>query len=74
MGIMGMPLDKPGIQSTFPPTPSGGNLDCKELIAGSTLFLPIALLGGLFFTGDGHAVQATAKWPGQRSIVRWKSK
>ena len=64
MGIMGMPLDKPGIQSTFPPTPSGGNLDCKELIAGSTLFLPVALPGGLFFTGDGHAVQGDGEVAG----------
>ena len=56
MGIMGMPLDQSGIQSTFPPTACGGNLDCKDLIEGSTLFLPIAIDGGLFFTGDGHAV------------------
>src|SRR5262249_57364650 len=31
MGIMGMPLDQPGIQSTFPPTRCGANLDCLEL-------------------------------------------
>jgi hypothetical protein len=47
-----MPLDQSGIQSTFPPTACGGNLDCKDLIEGSTLFLPIAVDGGLFFTGD----------------------
>jgi len=64
MGIMGMPLDKPGIQSTFPPTPCGGNMDCRELVAGSILFLPIALPGGLFFTGDGHAVQGDGEVAG----------
>ncbi|MGM0865191.1 MAG: acetamidase/formamidase family protein [Bacillota bacterium] len=32
-------------------------LDCKELTAGSTLFLPIPITGGLFSVGDGHAVQ-----------------
>jgi acetamidase/formamidase len=64
MGIMGMPLDQPGIQSTFPPTACGGNLDCKDLIAGSTLFLPIAVAGGLFFTGDGHAVQGDGEVAG----------
>jgi acetamidase/formamidase len=64
MGIMGMPLDRPGIQSTFPPTACGGNLDCKDLIAGSTLFLPIAVAGGLFFTGDGHAVQGDGEVAG----------
>jgi acetamidase/formamidase len=64
MGIMGMPLDVPGVQSTFPPTPCGGNLDCKDLIAGSILFLPIALPGGRFFTGDGHAVQGDGEVAG----------
>jgi hypothetical protein len=52
-----MPLDQPGIQSTFPPTRCGGNLDCRELTEGAVLFLPIAVDGGLFSTGDGHAVQ-----------------
>jgi acetamidase/formamidase len=64
MGIMGMPLDQSGIQSTFPPTACGGNLDCKDLIEGSTLFLPIAVEGGLFFTGDGHAVQGDGEVAG----------
>jgi acetamidase/formamidase len=57
MGVMGMPPDEPGIHSTAPPRVTGGNLDCKELVAGSTLYLPIAVSGGLFSVGDGHAVQ-----------------
>ncbi len=57
MGIMGMPPREPGIHSTIPPRIYGGNLDCKELVAGSTLYLPIAVEGGLFSTGDGHAAQ-----------------
>jgi acetamidase/formamidase len=57
MGVYGMPADVPGIQSTIPPRPTGGNIDCKELVAGSTLYLPIAVEGGLFSTGDGHAAQ-----------------
>src|SRR5262249_20031630 len=61
MGIMGMPLDQPGIQSSFPPTRCGGNLDCRELTEGTALVLPIAVDGGLFSTGDGHAVQG-AGW------------
>src|SRR6185436_12701828 len=43
--------------STVPPRYTGGNLDCKELTPGSTLYLPIAVPGGLFSVGDGHAVQ-----------------
>jgi acetamidase/formamidase len=57
MGVMGMPVDEPGLQSTIPPRVTGGNIDCKELVAGSTLYLPIAVAGGLFSTGDGHGRQ-----------------
>jgi acetamidase/formamidase len=64
MGIMGMPLDVPGKQSTFPPTNCGGNLDCRELTEGAVLFLPIAVDGGLYSTGDGHAVQGDGEVAG----------
>ena len=57
MGVMGMPPAEPGVHRTAPPRPTGGNIDCKELVAGSSLFLPIAVPGGLFSTGDGHAAQ-----------------
>ena len=57
MGVMGMPPAEAGKHSTAPPRATGGNLDCKELIAGTSLFLPIAVPGGLFSVGDGHAVQ-----------------
>ncbi len=40
-----------------PPRPCGGNIDCKELIAGTVLFLPIPVHGALFSAGDGHAAQ-----------------
>lgn len=57
MGVMGMPADEPGMQPSWPPRPTGGNLDCKELVAGSILYLPVAVPGGLFSVGDGHAAQ-----------------
>ena len=57
MGVMGMPPVEPGIYPTAPPRPCGGNMDCKELVVGTTLFLPISVAGGLFSVGDGHAVQ-----------------
>jgi acetamidase/formamidase len=57
LGVMGMPPDEAGVLSTAPPRMTGGNLDCKELTAGSRLFLPIAVPGGLFSCGDGHAAQ-----------------
>jgi acetamidase/formamidase len=57
LGVMGMPPDQPGIHSTVPPRATGGNIDCKELVAGSTLYLPIVVPGALFSVGDGHAAQ-----------------
>jgi acetamidase/formamidase len=55
--VMGMPPPEPGVHSTVPPRPSGGNIDCKELVAGATLYLPIPVDGALFSAGDGHAAQ-----------------
>jgi len=40
-----------------PPRRNGGNMDNKELVAGTTLFLPIHVDGALFSVGDGHGVQ-----------------
>jgi acetamidase/formamidase len=57
MGVMGMPPDEAGYHGTGPPRFCGGNIDCKELVAGSTLYLPIAVSGALFSVGDGHGTQ-----------------
>jgi acetamidase/formamidase len=57
LGVLGMPPVEPGRHSTIPPRRSGGNVDCKELVAGTTLFLPIPVDGALFSAGDGHARQ-----------------
>src|SRR5262249_17328781 len=46
------------------PTRCGGNLDCRELTEGTALFLPIAVDGGLFSTGDGHAVEGDGEVAG----------
>jgi len=46
-----------GILSTIPPRRNGGNLDNKELVAGTTLYLPIFVDDALFSVGDGHAAQ-----------------
>jgi acetamidase/formamidase len=57
MGVMGMPPPEPGKHSTIPPRVHGGNLDCRELVAGSTLYLPVSVEDALFSVGDGHAAQ-----------------
>ncbi|MGB7259626.1 MAG: acetamidase/formamidase family protein [Pseudolabrys sp.] len=46
-----------GMIPTPPPRRNGGNLDNKELVAGTTLYLPIFTDGALFSCGDGHGAQ-----------------
>lgn len=43
--------------STVEPRANGGNIDCKELIAGTRLFLPVFVPGANVSVGDGHAAQ-----------------
>jgi acetamidase/formamidase len=57
LGILSLAPAAPGDHPTTPPHASGGNLDCRELVAGATLYLPVAVEGGFFFCGDGHAAQ-----------------
>ena len=57
MGVMGVSPAEEGIHSTTPPRVWGGNIDCKELVAGTTLYLPIGVEGALFSCGDGHGLQ-----------------
>src|ERR1700732_2331157 len=57
-GSMGVaPPAVTGRISSNPPWVHGGNLDNKELVAGTTLYLPIHVRGALFQVGDGHAGQ-----------------
>ena len=56
-GVMGVVLDEPGAHSTMPPRRSGGNMDIKQLHAGTTLYLPVLVDGALFSVGDGHGAQ-----------------
>jgi acetamidase/formamidase len=46
-----------GTIPTPPPRRNGGNMDNKELVAGTTLYLPIFTDGALFSVGDGHGAQ-----------------
>ncbi len=64
MGVLGMPPNEAGWHSTGPPRNWGGKIDCKELVAGSALYLPIPVDGALFSVGDGHAVQGDGEASG----------
>ena len=57
MGVMGV-APKPGEKKPAAvPDYFGGNMDNKELVAGTSLYLPVHVPGALFSTGDAHAVQ-----------------
>ncbi|HKT45267.1 MAG TPA: acetamidase/formamidase family protein [Gaiellaceae bacterium] len=64
LGVIGMPPPDPGEHSTGPPRRWGGNIDCKELVAGTTLYLPIPVDGALLMAGDCHGVQGDGEVSG----------
>jgi len=57
LGVMGVARAEDGKFRTRPPGTFGGNLDVRELCAGSRLYLPVYNPGALFSCGDGHAAQ-----------------
>jgi len=61
-GSMGVaPPASFGRYDSTPPTINGGNMDNKELVAGTTLYLPVYAKGALFEVGDGHAGQGNGE-------------
>ena len=58
LGVLGLAPAEAGDHPTVPPRPdTGGNIDCRELVAGSTVYLPVQVPGALLSVGDGHAAQ-----------------
>lgn len=56
IGVIGTaPVEKEGIPTTTPGK-HGGNMDCKKIIKGSTIYLPVNVKGGLLSMGDIHAL------------------
>ena len=56
-GTIGVAPATPGLHSIVPPREVGGNMDIRDLAAGTTLYLPVAVDGALFSVGDTHATQ-----------------
>ncbi len=56
-GTIGLALAEPGHHSVVPPRRVGGNIDIRDMTAGTTLYLPVEVPGGLFSIGDTHAAQ-----------------
>ncbi len=61
-GSMGLaPPEGAGKYNSAPPWMHAGNIDNKEMVAGTTLFIPVNAKGGLFEVGDGHAGQGNGE-------------
>jgi acetamidase/formamidase len=61
-GSMGVaPPEGNGRINSGPPWVHAGNLDNKELVAGTTLYIPVHVRGALFEVGDGHAGQGNGE-------------
>ncbi len=77
LGMLGLCPAGDGPHNAWHPTRVGGNTDCRRLIAGTTLHLPVEVDGGLLSLGDGHAYQSDGELGGtaiecpmQRVILR----
>jgi len=64
LGVIGMPPPEPGEHSTGPPRKWGGNIDCKLLVEGTSIYLPIPVDGALLLAGDGHGAQGDGEVSG----------
>ncbi len=56
-GTIGVAPAEPGPHSIVPPRACGGNMDIRDLAAGTRLYLPVQVTGALFSVGDTHAAQ-----------------
>jgi acetamidase/formamidase len=56
-GTIGVAPADPGMHSIVPPRRVGGNMDIRDLAAGTELYLPVEVAGALFSVGDTHATQ-----------------
>jgi acetamidase/formamidase len=57
----GVKDDKLAPVSSLRPWKNGSNMDINELVAGSTIFLPVFQEGGLIWTGDSHCAQGNGE-------------
>lgn len=61
MGLCGVTPRQEQTLSTIPPGPFGGNLDIREIVARSSLFLPVQVHGAGFYLGDPHFAQGNGE-------------
>jgi acetamidase/formamidase len=63
-GVMGVAPATDSLLSTVPPRANGGNMDDKDLVAGTTAYFPVFVEGGLFSIGDPHVAQGDGEVSG----------
>lgn len=61
MGLCGVTPAGDEPLSTIPPGPFGGNMDVREIVAGSSLYLPVQVPGAGFYLGDPHFAQGNGE-------------
>jgi acetamidase/formamidase len=60
-GTLGVARKEPGRYSSVPPGEFAGNMDIRDFVAGSTLYVPVHVPGALLWTGDSHAGQGNGE-------------
>jgi acetamidase/formamidase len=60
-GTIGVAREEPGQYSSVPPGRYAGNLDIRDMVAGTTLYVPVFVDGALLWTGDSHAAQGNGE-------------
>lgn len=60
-GTLGVARAEPGRYSSVPPGRFAGNLDIREMVAGTTLYVPVFVKGALLWSGDSHAAQGNGE-------------
>lgn len=63
-GVVGVAPDTDSMLSTIPPRRNGGNLDDRDVVEGTTVYLPVLVEGALLSVGDGHAAQGDGEVSG----------
>ncbi|MGV9803070.1 acetamidase/formamidase family protein [Mycobacterium sp. NPDC003449] len=61
MGLCGVTPAEPRPRSTIPPGPFGGNMDVRDMVVGSSLYLPVQVPGAGFYLGDPHFAQGNGE-------------
>ena len=60
-GTAGVARREPGRYSTVPPGEFAGNMDIRDFVEGTSLYVPVWVKGALFWTGDSHAAQGNGE-------------